>query len=170
MRDPVLLDALDALVVAIAELDVAIDTTTADVDQLIECWWWIDHPADGDAEGGSCQRLNVLRDAVKAKIAPIMASAGETTRVTDLGVVHQSKPPKPKGFDNERLVRDVLDSRIIDSRTGEVMDETPYEKITMVWNLAGGTARKTALSARGLDILDYAEDPNWQPATVRWAR
>lgn len=165
-----IITALDELVSAVQGLDIAVDSTDADVDSIIEAWWYLDHPATDDDEGGMCQRLNKLRDALKHKGAAIMASAGETTRVTDLGVVHQSKPTKPKGFDNERLLRDVLDSRLVEAGSGEIMDETPLEKIQMVYPLAGGTARKTALKARGLDILDYAEDPNWQPPTLRWAR
>lgn len=52
-------------------------------------------------------------------------------------------------WDKDALLSAVLDSRLVDRRTGEVVDESPLEKVRHVWNL--GAPRVTALRDRGID-------------------
>jgi len=59
--------------------------------------------------------------------------------------------------DNEGLLRAVLDSRLFNQATGELVEETPVEKIKTVWNLPVYNARKTALKARSIDLDEFAE-------------
>jgi hypothetical protein len=63
------------------------------------------------------------------------------------------------------LLQAVLDTRLVDSVTGEVTEETPLEKVLEVWNLPA--PRLTALKNRGLTPSDYAtvtydEDKPWK--------
>lgn len=59
--------------------------------------------------------------------------------------------------DNEALVRAVLDSRRVNKDTGEVIEETPVDRLRHVWHLAARDARKTALKDRGLDLTEFVE-------------
>ncbi len=72
--------------------------------------------------------------------------------VPGLGTFRVHAKKDRKEWDKERLLADVLDSRIV-SADGEVADETPLEKVTMVWNL--GAPRTKALTARGLRADNY---------------
>ena len=58
---------------------------------------------------------------------------------------------------NDDLLRAVLDSRLVDPETGEVIEETPTDKIKAVWNLPVAQARKTALEARHIDVSQFIE-------------
>ncbi len=58
-------------------------------------------------------------------------------------------------WQNDDLLRAVLDSRLIDFETGEITEETPLEKIRHVFALSGGSARITALKDRGIDADEY---------------
>lgn len=69
----------------------------------------------------------------------------------------RSMPPKRSGWKSDDLLRAVLDTRLVDERTGEVVEETPLDKVKHVYPLAGYQARKTALEARGLDVNDFSE-------------
>ena len=42
-------------------------------------------------------------------------------------------------WDKDALLHAVLDTRLVDTDTGEVVDPTPYDKVLHVWNL--GTPR-----------------------------
>lgn len=78
------------------------------------------------------------------------------------GQIERHKKKSRTKWDREGLLRDVLDSRMVDTETGEWVDETPLEKVLQVWNLAA--PRTSALKARGLDGDQYCETetrPGW---------
>lgn len=91
---------------------------------------------------------------------------GQRTRVLDgFGMLSRSKRTNRTAWDREMLLRDVLDSRLVDAESGEIADEAPLDRVLHVWNL--GAPRTTALRARGLDPDEYATvetRPGW---TVR---
>ncbi len=58
-------------------------------------------------------------------------------------------------WQKDDLLRAVLDSRLVDSRTGEVADESPIDKVLHVYNLPA--PRTTALRDRGLDPDEFSE-------------
>ncbi len=65
-------------------------------------------------------------------------------------------------WDKPDLLRAVLDTKLVDTATGEILDETPLSKVTTVWNL--GAPRLTALRDRGLDPDDFCTTevrPGW---------
>jgi hypothetical protein len=68
-----------------------------------------------------------------------------------------------RNADNEALLRAVLDSRLVNTDTGEVIEETPVDRIKHVYPLSARDARKTALEKRGLDISEFvpAEWVGW---------
>jgi hypothetical protein len=53
------------------------------------------------------------------------------------------------------LYRAVLDTRLGDPVTGELIEESPLAKVLHVWNL--GAPRVSALRARGLDPDEWCE-------------
>ena len=61
-------------------------------------------------------------------------------------------------WDTEDLLRAVLDTRLVDTETGELIEETPLDKVLKVWNL--GSPRVTVLRDRGLQADEFckAED------------
>lgn len=75
------------------------------------------------------------------------------------GYTVRSKPGSPtyRNWDSERLLMDVLDSRRFDPGTGELIEESPTDKLMHVFGLSGSAARKTALKERGINPADYAE-------------
>ena len=82
------------------------------------------------------------------------------TEVPGVGVfVLRAKKDRTQ-WDKDALLRDVLDSRMVNETTGEI--ESPLEKVLAVWNLPA--PRVTALRARGLDPDDYChtEFGGWQ--------
>lgn len=62
---------------------------------------------------------------------------------------------KRSAYDDEGLLRAVLDSRRFDRGTGELIEETPVAKVLAVWAHPGREARTGALEARGLAIEDW---------------
>jgi hypothetical protein len=52
-------------------------------------------------------------------------------------------------WDKDALLSAVLDSRLVNTETGEVTEESPLDKVRAVWNL--GTPRVTALRERNID-------------------
>lgn len=57
-------------------------------------------------------------------------------------------------WDKESLRRAVLDSRLA-NEDGEIVDESPLDKVEHVWNL--GQPRVTALRDRGIDPDEFCE-------------
>lgn len=73
--------------------------------------------------------------------------------VEGLGVVSRHYKKNRTEWDKDLLLRDVLDARLVDNRTGEVIGQTPLERVLYVWNLPA--PRTTALKALGLDPDEY---------------
>ncbi len=70
---------------------------------------------------------------------------------------HRQAHYTTRNGDNAGLLRAVLDSRLFNEATGELVEESPVDKVKAVWNLPVYNARKTALKARGLDLSEFAE-------------
>ena len=124
-------------------------------------------PADLDL-ASALQCRTILGSAslalVRERLDTLLGEALGTyeTTVPGFGVVRRHRKKDRTRWDKEQLLRDVADSKLVDRETGEVKDETPLEKVLMVWNLA--YPRITALRARGLDADDYCETetrPGW---------
>lgn len=85
-----------------------------------------------------------------------------TVVVTGLGVLSRHGRKNRKKWDTDALKSAVLDSRLVDSETGEVADESPLDRVLMVWNL--GAPRLMALRARSIDPDEFCEVealPGW---------
>lgn len=90
--------------------------------------------------------------SLENRCGSLMKSKRET--IEGLGTLERHPNKSYTKWDREALKRDVLDSRIADEN-GEVVDETPLDKILDVWNL--GAPRRTALNHRGLTPDEYCE-------------
>lgn len=88
--------------------------------------------------------------------------SGTTTDLGDV-ILHRSRRTKRTQWDTDDLLRAVLDTKAVDKETGEVVEETPLQKVLAVWRLPD--PRITVLRERGLDPDDYCrrEDvPGWK--------
>ena len=104
------------------------------------------------------RELAIVEADLEKAIAPML----DEKIVVEGGLVVESKRRKDRTqWDREALVRDVLDSRLVDTATGEVVDESPLDKVLAVWNL--GAPRLMVLRDRGLDPDEYChtEDRGW---------
>lgn len=87
---------------------------------------------------------------------------GKTEVIDGIGVLSRHERRSRTAWDKEALRMDVLDSRLVDKGTGEVVDESPVDKLLAVFNLPA--PRLTALRARGLDPDEYCvveKQPGW---------
>lgn len=73
--------------------------------------------------------------------------------VEGLGTVSRHFRKDRKEWDKDALLRDVMDARFVDPRTGEIEIHSPLERVLFVWNLPA--PRTTALRALGLDPDEY---------------
>lgn len=87
-------------------------------------------------------------------VNPIAEQMGDRQVVVDhVGTfVRHVKKDRTK-WEKDDLLRAVLDSRLVDKETGEVVDESPLDKVVAVWNL--GAPRTTALKQRQIDPDEY---------------
>jgi hypothetical protein len=99
----------------------------------------------------SNQTLVQVRTLLESRVAELMPEQQVTVDRAGTFVVHRKS--NRTAWDKDDLRRAVLDSRIVNERTGEVRDETPLDKVLHVWNL--GAPRTTALRERGLDPDEY---------------
>lgn len=88
--------------------------------------------------------LDLAPPTVKGRAAA-QSIAGHTVRASE-------GSPKYSDWQTEDLIRAVLDSRLIDLETMEVVDESPADKLMHVFSLSGSNARLTALKERGLRV------------------
>lgn len=95
--------------------------------------------------------LGQIRSLTEQAVAEQMGPGIYT--VEGVGSFERHGRKNRKTWDREALLRDVLDTRLVDEATGEVTDPTPLDKVLHVWNL--GAPRVTALRARGLDPDEY---------------
>lgn len=117
---------------------------------------------DLDALGGA---LTIYDDLVAAiQIATAVKKALATQISERLGNEKQVIDGKPrkrhadvsrKDWDHDALLRMILDSRLVNEATGEIIDETPVDKLTHVYGLRGYQAKVSAIRARGLDPSEF---------------
>ncbi len=83
---------------------------------------------------------------------------GRTAVVEGVGVLHRSARKSRTQWDKDALRMSVADTKLVDKDTGEIVDESPLDKVLHVWNL--GTPRTTALRERGLDPDEFCKVEN----------
>lgn len=88
------------------------------------------------------------------------------TIISEGRVFARTGKPTRKAWKTDELRVAVLDSRLYDQSTGELIEETPVEKILAVWNLTA--PRVTALAARGIDVDEFCVT-EWSNVGVREA-
>lgn len=116
------------------------------------------------------KNLAALYDRVEQLLVSVMGE--KELHVDGLGVVVCRRDKSYKDWNHEALLRDVLDSKLV-TGDGEIVEETPLEKVQQVWPLAGYQARRGAIKARGLNADDYsnAEARGWKiqlPSGDEW--
>lgn len=72
-------------------------------------------------------------------------------------VRHKPGSPKRSEWQSDDLLRAVLDSRRFDPGTGELIDESPADKLMHVFGLSGSSAKITALKERGLNADEFCK-------------
>lgn len=146
-----LLSKATHLVLMVDELPVP--ESSADLDAEIEAWRLVVEARRS--------LTHVIED-----LENVIGRAMEDKRLTAAGVtVERHRKAKRTQWDNDSLRRIVLDSRIVDTETGEVKDETPVDKLLHVWNL--GPPRTTALKARGIDPDEFCTVEHFDRWTLR---
>lgn len=91
------------------------------------------------------RNLSDVERAVENRLGAEMHAYRET--IEGVGTIERHARKSRTEWDKEALLRDVLDSRLFDMTSGEIVDETPLEKVLYVWNLPA--PRTTALRERG---------------------
>lgn len=86
--------------------------------------------------------------------------------VEGVGVFERRKKKSRTQWEKDALLSAVLDSRMFDRHTGELIDETPLEKVLATFNLPA--PRVTVLRERGIDADQFctSEDAGWQIQVV----
>lgn len=147
----------DRLEVLAATVDLLADGA-AQAESLV-----LDDPVTDDNLPGALGILDVL--TVTAQIVAATKKLLATQVGNRLGpdkAVIDGKPRKRHAdmsrtdWDHEALLRCVLDSRRIDTDTGEVLDETPTDKLAHVYGLRGYQAKVGVLRDRGIDPDEFA--------------
>jgi hypothetical protein len=154
------------------ELDAAVHLVheaLADIDHLLRQVGAEDgYPLEDVELGNSLICRSILGDGslqlIRDRLDTIIGERlGTYEQVIDgIGVVRRHKKKDRTSWDKPDLLRAVLDTKLVDTETGEIIDETPLSKVTTVWNL--GAPRLTALRDRGLDPDDYCKTevrPGW---------
>jgi hypothetical protein len=96
--------------------------------------------------------LATIRQVLVEQLA--LAMSEKRVTVMGVGTFERRRSANRTTWDKD-LYRAVLDTRLVNPATGEVLDETPLEKVLHVWNL--GAPRVTALRARGIDPDEWCE-------------
>ncbi len=104
------------------------------------------------------RRFRKLLEDMEEKIAEAMPY--EKTVTFTNGRQYQRSAKTSESWNKEKsddLIRAVLDSRRIDVESGEILPETPTEKLFHVWPISGRDARVTALRERTppIDPADF---------------
>lgn len=95
-------------------------------------------------------QLAHVEHELENRLAPVM---DKRVVIPGVGTFEKHAKKNRTQWDRDDLLRAVLDTRIVDKDTGEVLDETPLQKVLQVWNL--GAPRVTALRQRGLDADEF---------------
>jgi len=82
-----------------------------------------------------------------------------------IGLVQRLSRKRMTQWDNEDLLRVVLDTRMVNESTGEVLEETPLQKVLKVWNL--GAPRKGVLKERGIQADEFCQVENQDGWSIR---
>lgn len=129
----------------VAMTDLAVEGEEwADLDQGLVCYALIETAA---------RDLSRIRDELARKLAGSFPEGEKRIVVEGAGVFEKHRKADRKGWDKEDLLRAVLDTRIVDPDTGEVLDPNDLDKVLRVWNL--GAPRITALRERGIDPEEF---------------
>jgi hypothetical protein len=111
--------------------------------------------------GDVADLLRVIRDA-KRNLSDLERTVenrlgqemGEyRTTIEGVGTIERHARKSRTQWKKDELLHDVLDTRLVDKKTGELIDETPLDKVLAVWNLPA--PRTGELKARGLDPDEY---------------
>lgn len=114
------------------------------------------------------EQTNYLKDvmhSLERLIGDGMSQYRET--IDGVGTLERHPNKSYTQWNKEELLSDVLDTRMVDPATGEIVDETALDKVLHVWNL--GAPRQNALKQRGLDPDEYAtvEDKGGYRVVIR---
>lgn len=104
---------------------------------------------------GLIAELRHVADDIESAIATSL-DAGETVAAAGRTWA-RTREIRRRNWDMDGLVRAVLDSRLVDRATGEVVEETPVDRIRHVWRLDGHAVRLGALRARGIADDEFCE-------------
>lgn len=99
------------------------------------------------------RQLAIVNSALERLVGDKMSGYQQT--VEGVGTLERHKNTSYTKWDTDALLHDVLDTRLIDANTGEVIDESPLDKVLAVWNLPA--PRRTVLKSRGLQADEYAQ-------------
>jgi hypothetical protein len=106
----------------------------------------------------------VLEEAYKV-LAGIKADLGErlaesmpekSVVVENVGVFERHRKATRTQWDRDDLLRAVLDTVMVDTETGEIIPETPLEKVMAVWTLPA--PKVTAIRERGLQVDEFCHE------------
>lgn len=105
------------------------------------------------------RNLAIVSGDLEQKLAKAMP---RQLMVEGVGTFERHKRTKRTQWDREALVSAVLDSRLFDRHTGELIEESPLDKVRAVWLL--GAPRITALRDREIDAEQFcsSEDAGYQ--------
>lgn len=95
--------------------------------------------------------LSMLESSLESELGEQMGDYHVT--VEGLGTLERHRHKTMTAWNTDDLLRAVLDTRMIDGKTGEVLDETPLDKVLAVWNLPA--PRTTVLRSRGLQPDEF---------------
>lgn len=84
--------------------------------------------------------------------------------IEGVGTLERHKNESKTKWRKDELLAAVLDTRLVNAETGELVEETPLEKVLHVFNLPA--PRTTALKARGLAYDEFCEVENKGGYTV----
>lgn len=130
--------------------DVVATKPALDLDNAITVWDRIEQVRKTLA--GICADFAdlIARSLPDNRVIDAEGNRRGTLRYTGHGLtVERRRAAKRTTWDADALLSAVMDARLVDTKTGEVTEQTPLEKVTFVWNL--GTPRVSALHALGLD-------------------
>jgi hypothetical protein len=138
--------AIDVRLLAelVSELDVTVCTKPLpNLDTGLTCW-------------ASLEETNGQRATIRKLLTKKLAEAMPEKLVTVMGVgtFARQRVANRTRWDKD-LYRAVLDTRLVNTQTGEILHETPLEKVLQVWNL--GAPRIRALRERGIDPDDWCD-------------
>lgn len=126
--------------------------------------------AEGSTDVNSLYRAKQTADQLNRDLANIRqrldSSLGEAMAgyevVVDGAVLRRHHRKSRTKWNTDDLLRCVLDSRIVDKDTGEVLEESPLDRVLHVWNLPA--PRASALKQRGIDVDEFCTTevkPGW---------